>query len=129
MQDRAIAVIYATLLHLDKSFSEIGFGSWMPFRFPDQWLSFCGVMTRVLAANGLLHSKHADVYRRLLDETPMVEIEGELKERVQASKTPINMGLCYENRGAANMAELRARLEAEVWNPPHPPPRKQYASR
>ena len=50
MQDRAIAVIYATLLHLDKSFSEIGFGSWMPFRFPDQWLSFCGVMTRVLAA-------------------------------------------------------------------------------
>ena len=127
LQDRAVAVVYATLLHLDDQFSKLGFGSWMPLRFPDQWLAFCGVMRRVLAANGLIHSEHADVYRKLLDETPPVEIEGELHERVQNAKTPKNPARCWENRGASDMKELRERYYNEVTNPPHPPPRKQNA--
>ncbi|MCB9935623.1 MAG: hypothetical protein H6840_08005 [Planctomycetes bacterium] len=127
LQDRAIGVVYATLLSLDEQFRDVGFGSWMPFRFPDQWLSFCGIMRRVLAANGLIHSKHADVYRRLLDETPPVEIEGEVQDRVKMAKTPHNPARCWENRGAENMDALRERLYHEVDHPPYPPPRKQCA--
>jgi hypothetical protein len=115
------------LLHLDEQFRDVGFGSWMPFRFPDQWLAFCGIMRRVLAANGLIHSRHADVYRKLLDETPAVEIEGEIEDRIKMTRTPINPARCWENRGAENMTELDKRLWHEVDNPPHPPPRKQYA--
>ncbi|MCB9936552.1 MAG: hypothetical protein H6840_12780 [Planctomycetes bacterium] len=127
LQDRAVGVVYATLLHLDEEFRDVGFGSWMPFRFPDQWLSFCGIMRRVLAANGLIHSKHADVYRRLLDETPPVEIEGEVQDRVKLTKTPHNPARCWENRGAENMDALKERLYHEVDHPPNPPPRKQCA--
>lgn len=127
LQDRAHAVVYQLLLHLDEEFREVGFGSWMPFRFPDQWLSFCGIMQRVLAANGLVHSEHAEVYRRLLDETPPVDAEGTLQDRVQQARTPMNLGLCHENRGAETMTALHDRLQAEIWNPPNPPPRKQYA--
>ena len=56
-----------------RSFDKLGFGAWMPFRFPDQWLMFCSVMQRVLAANGLIHSSHPEIYRRLLEETPPVD--------------------------------------------------------
>jgi hypothetical protein len=115
--DRAHAVVYATLLHMEDSFSDLGFGSWMPFRFPDQWLSFCGVLTRVLAANGLIHAKHADVYRKLLDETPPVDFEGTIDERIKESRTPHNIARCKWNQGAYTMSELRARLQSEVWGP------------
>lgn len=127
LQDRAVAVVYATLLHLDEQFRDVGFGSWMPFRFPDQWLAFCGIMRRVLAANGLIHSKHADTYRKLLDETPPVEIEGEIEDRIKLTRTPINPARCWENRGAETMADLAERLWHEVDHPPYPPPRKQCA--
>ncbi len=70
LHDRAHAVVRDTLLHLDKKFWDVGFGGWMPFRFPDQWLMFVGVLRRVLAANGLIHSPHAQVYRKLLEDTP-----------------------------------------------------------
>ena len=122
LQNRAVAVVYATLLHLDETFREIGFGSWMPFRFPDQWLAFCGVMRRVLAANGLIHSEHADVYRKLLDETPPVEIEGDVRERARLARTPENISLCHTNRGAATLADLRERLTPEAHHPSNPPP-------
>jgi hypothetical protein len=117
MQDRAHAVIYGLLLHLDEQFKEVGFGSWMPFRFPDQWLSFCGVLRRVLAANGLIHSKYADVYRKLLDETPPVELPGTLQDRIRESRTPNNIAQCKSNQGAYTMSELKTRLWKEIWGP------------
>jgi hypothetical protein len=114
--DRAHAVINQTLLHLDQQYQDIGFGSWMPFRFPDQWLSFCGIMTRVLAANGLMHAKHADTYRKLLDETPPVEVEGTVQDRIKKARTPINIAKCHSNRGARTMEDLKQRLRIEVWD-------------
>jgi len=117
MWDRAHAVIYGTLLHLDEHFQELGFGAWMPFRFPDQWLSFCGVLRRVLAANGLIHSEHADIYRKLLDETPPVELHGSVYDRVKESRTPHNISHCHRNRGAATLSDLKKRLKTEVWDP------------
>ncbi|MEZ5991064.1 MAG: hypothetical protein R3E76_01745 [Planctomycetota bacterium] len=119
MWDRAHAVVAATLLHMDESFDKLGFGAWMPFRFPDQWLMFCSVMQRVLAANGLIHSSHPEIYRRLLEETPPVDWpEGILDtgERIEKLKTPENWSRCWSNRGARTLTELKERLEKEVWN-------------
>ncbi|MEZ5993731.1 MAG: hypothetical protein R3E76_15465 [Planctomycetota bacterium] len=119
MWDRAHAVVAATLLHMDESFDKLGFGAWMPFRFPDQWLMFCSVMQRVLAANGLIHSSRPEIYRRLLEETPPVDWpEGILDtgERIEKLKTPENWSRCWSNRGARTLTELKERLEKEVWN-------------
>lgn len=110
LQNRAVAVVYATLLHLEDGFREVGFGSWMPFRYPDQWLRFCGVMQRVLAANGLIHSRNAETYRKLLDETPPVEQKDDIDERIQKARTPANMAMCARNQGAETMAELEELL-------------------
>ena len=112
MQDRAVAVIYTLMLHLDKEFQEMGFGAWMPFRWPDQWIGFCGVLTRVLAANGLIHGKHAETYRKLLDETPPVEFKGTLKERIRESKTPEPLGKCKSVQGARTMSELLEKVKS-----------------
>jgi hypothetical protein len=71
----------------------------------------------VLAANGLIHSAHADVYRKLLDETPPVELEGTVHDRVKESRTPHNVAQGYCNRGAYTMSELKKRLKAEIWDP------------
>jgi hypothetical protein len=114
--DRAHGLVCGTLLHMDEHWEEMGFGSWMPFRYPDQWLSFCGIMTRILAANGLIHAKHADVYRRLLDETPPVELKGTIDDRIKESRTPHNMARCKINQGAYTMSELKTRLQNEVWD-------------
>ena len=122
-----MAVVYATLLHMNDGFKEVGFGSWMPFRFPDQWLSFCGIMRRVLAANGLIHSEHAESYRKLLEETPEPESSGEGTDRVRETQTPGNLASGHENRGVNNMTELQTLLQGEIWKPEKPPPRKQYA--
>ena len=110
LQNRAVAVVYATLLHLEDGFREVGFGSWMPFRYPDQWLRFCGIMQRVLAANGLIHSRNAETYRKLLDETPPVEQKDDIDERIQKARTPANMAMCARNQGAETMAELEELL-------------------
>lgn len=117
LQDRAVAVVFATLLHMQDCFRDVGFGSWMPFRYPDQWLSFCGILQRVLAANGLIHSKNADVYRRLLDETPPVEQEGTVHTRIKNSQSPNNIALCERSQGAKNMSELQTRLN-KLRDPP-----------
>ena len=118
MWDRAHAVVAATLLHLDEEFQEVGFGSWMPFRYPDQWLMFCGIMKRVLAANGLIYAEHADTYRKLLDDAePVVEPIGDIDERISWWNTPENWSTCWTNRGALNMDVLRQRLNDEVWDP------------
>ena len=54
-------MVASTLLHLDDEFDEVGFGSWMPFRYPDQWLMFVGVMT------GLFFMNAAGSTKRMLD--------------------------------------------------------------
>lgn len=100
IEDRAVGVVRETLLELDKTFKDVGFGSWMPFRFPDQWLMFTGVMRRVLAANGLIAAKHADVYRRLLQETPPVI------PPLDKLPTPRSWGFSGRTREVPNMAEL-----------------------
>jgi len=109
--DRAAGVVKNLLCHLDdEAFHELGFAGWMPFRFPDQWLMFCGVLRRVLAANGLIHSEHAEIYRKLLDETPPVENE---------ARPPNNWSKCWMNRGAESMDALRERIaEEEARGPP-----------
>ena len=109
IEDRAVAVVKQTLLALDDQFSDVGFGSWMPFRYPDQWLMFCGVMLRVLAANGLVHSKHADVYRRLLEETPPVEKPGPRTPDVGQVVTPQSWSRSERAREVQNLAALFAR--------------------
>ncbi|MBK8205871.1 MAG: hypothetical protein IPK87_03635 [Planctomycetes bacterium] len=115
MWDRAHAVVANTLLAMDKQFTEVGFGSWMPFRFPDQWLMFCGVMRRVLAANGLIHAKNPDVYRRLLEETPFVKAEEDEGVRGKL-KLPHNWSSLWTNRGAQSMQELYERMSVEIYN-------------
>lgn len=116
--DRAHAVVAATLLSLDKEFREVGFGSWMPFRYPDQWLMFCGLLRKVLAANGLIHAKDPEQYRRLLEETEPVEPEiKDTQERIKWWKTPENWSTLWLNRGARDMPELYRRLMDEVWDP------------
>ena len=113
IRDRAHAVVEGTLLYLDKHFVDAGFGAWMPFRFPDQWLMFCGVMRRILAANGLLHSQHAEIYRQLMDHTPAVDYDGTIDERIQRI-VPRNWGKCWRNRGANDMCHLKLRLFFEL---------------
>ena len=98
-----------TLLHLDEGFKDVGFAGWMPFRYADQWLMFCGIMQRVLAANGLIHSEHAEVYRKLLEETP-APIEPQ-------TKTPQRIARTHMTRGCPTMADLKRRLK-ESRGPP-----------
>jgi hypothetical protein len=117
--------VASLLLHLDEEFREVGFGSWMPFRYPDQWLMFCGLLKKVLAANGLMYAEHADTYRRLLDETPVADPHpADFDERKKWWETPKNWAKAYSNRGASNMEELRKRLLNEVWQP-----KDEYSSR
>jgi hypothetical protein len=99
LEDRAVAVVKQTLLALDDRFIRVGFGAWMPFRYADQWLMFCGVMSRVLAANGLVHSENPEAYRKILEETPPVED--------QQPHTPESWATCWSNRGARTINELR----------------------
>jgi hypothetical protein len=68
LNDRALAVVKGTLLELNEHYGEQGFGAWMPFSGPDQWLIFCDLMNKVLAGNGLIHSENAETYMRLLKE-------------------------------------------------------------
>lgn len=72
MLDRAVSIVTDTMMHMDKTFADVGFGNWMPFRFPDQWIMFGGVMQRVLAAHGLMHADTPEAYKRLLEETPPI---------------------------------------------------------
>jgi hypothetical protein len=116
--DRAHAVVATTLLHLDDEFEDVGFGSWMPFRYPDQWLMFCGVMNRVLAANGLVYSNDPEQYRKLLDETdPVIPKIRDIGERIDWWSTPQNWSTLWLNRGAPNLEVLKQRLTDEVWDP------------
>jgi hypothetical protein len=95
LEDRAVAVVKGTLMHLDKHFEDVGFGAWMR----------------------LIHAKYADAYRKVLDETPPVELEGTVKERVAETRTPNNPAQCKWNQGAYTMSELKKRLREEVWTP------------
>ena len=82
---------------------------------------FCGVMSRVLAANGLVHSDNPELYRKILEETPSVPRDrGDLR-------TPQNWSTCWVNRGSRSMNELRFKmglayeLDASELNPPEEP--------
>ncbi len=112
-ENRAVAVVKHTLCQLDDAFQDLGFGGWMPFRTIDQWLMFCGFMQRILAANGLIHSEHADVYRRLLDETPTPLPPGQ-------QRTPQNWGQCFRNRTFHNMDYLKRNIAAKDAGRPPP---------
>ncbi|MBE7493175.1 MAG: hypothetical protein HS108_15650 [Planctomycetes bacterium] len=46
-----------------RKFCKLGFGNWMPFRFLDQWLMFCGVLNWVLAAHRYGARGQAALYR------------------------------------------------------------------
>jgi hypothetical protein len=73
-------------------------------------------MNRILAANGLVHGKYADTYRKLLDETPPVSPKGTVHERIAELKTPINHAKCKRNQGAYTLSELEKILKAEGWD-------------
>jgi len=72
IEDRATAITRGTLLALDKAFVDLGFGGWMPFRYPDQFLMMTSLMEKLFAANGLLTPKGANHWRRFMEETPEV---------------------------------------------------------
>jgi hypothetical protein len=108
IQDRAVGLVNGSLLAMDQEFSELGFGAWMPFRFPDQWLAFCALLQRILAANGLIHSANAEVYRRLLEETPPVTQE-ELR-------TPRGIGRAGRVQSVPTINDLADRLKNGGWN-------------
>ena len=132
LEDRTVGVVKQTLLALDKVYSKVGFGSWMPFRFPDQWLMFCGVMSRVLAANGLMYASSPEAYRKLLEETPPVEGErwgGDAAANTDKGsgtnsansaefepdpnfKTPKAWGLCEPHREVPSLSELFNRVDS-----------------
>jgi hypothetical protein len=76
----------------------------MPFRFPDQWLMFCGVMRRVLAANGLIHPENPDDYRHFLEETPYVRAD-EDEGPGELPKMPQGWASCYRLRTIQSMQE------------------------
>jgi hypothetical protein len=118
MENRAVAVVLHTLLAMDQKFIDVGFGAWMPFRYPDQWLLFCNLLQKVLAANGLIHAKNPDTYRRLLEETPPVESDD--FQGPNPGRMPYNWARCWTNRGATTMQELYERCMEEVWFPRHP---------
>ena len=80
MENRAVAVVKNTLLHLDDGFRDLGFGGWMPFRYPDQWLMFNSLMRKALAAFGLIVPKGPNVWKKLLEETPEVEEEMQMPQ-------------------------------------------------
>lgn len=71
-RDRALKVIEDVFGDLDKKYEADGFGCWMPFAYPDQWMIFHQTMRKVLAANGLLYAKNAEHFKRFLEETPIV---------------------------------------------------------
>jgi hypothetical protein len=73
MEDRAVALAHGTLLALDRAFTDLGFGAWMPFRYPDQFLMMTSLMEKLFAANGLITPKGANHWRKFIEETPDVE--------------------------------------------------------
>ncbi|KAA0215949.1 hypothetical protein EDM80_04820, partial [bacterium] len=72
IEDRATAITRGTLLALDKAFLDLGFGGWMPFRYPDQFLMMTSLMEKLFAANGLITPKGANHWRRFIEDTPEV---------------------------------------------------------
>ncbi|MCC6574012.1 MAG: hypothetical protein IT462_09485, partial [Planctomycetes bacterium] len=83
-------------------------------RFPDQWLMFCGVMTRVLAANGLIHAKHADVYRRLMEETPGVERPGAESRGSNPGQSPKAGTVPIDERPPKSWSRIKSMRETET---------------
>ena len=78
--DRAHAIVRGAMLELDHAFLDVGFGGWMPFRFPDQYLIFTSVMRKILAANGLICPKGPNHWMKFIKETPEVPREKEFPQ-------------------------------------------------
>ena len=77
LADRAQAICGGALLELDRAYTNVGFGAWMPFRFADQFLMFGSVMRKLFAANGLISPKGPNHWKKFLEETPEVPRENE----------------------------------------------------
>jgi hypothetical protein len=103
--DRAFCVVNDMLNSMDTAYKQLGFGQWMPFRFPDQWLMFTGILNRVLAAHGLMPSGNAAVYRKLLDDTDPISPAS------ADAGAPKSYGLCFRNREYKNIQHMLDRLK------------------
>jgi hypothetical protein len=103
--DRAFCVVNDMLNSMDTAYKQLGFGQWMPFRFPDQWLMFTGILNRVLAAHGLMPSGNAAVYRKLLDNTDPISPAS------ADAGAPKSYGLCFRNREYKNIQHMLDRMK------------------
>lgn len=122
--DRAISIVTDTMTAMDTAYGELGFGNWMPFRFFDQWIIFCGLFQRILAANGLMHSDNPECYRRIIDETPPItplskDCYREAKSH-KAIRPPKSMGYMYRAREWKDFNEILQRVD-DVRNGRGPP--------
>jgi len=102
--DKGVSLSMDTLCSMDEGFGKLGFGNWMPFRFLDQWLMFCGILNRVMAAHGLIPSGNAAVYRKLLEDTPSIS------PKAADAGPPKSWGLGYRVREYRHFAPMLARI-------------------
>ena len=77
LADRAQAICGGALLELDRAYTNVGFGAWMPFRYADQYLMFASVIRKLFAANGLITPKGPNHWKKFLEEAPEVPVEQE----------------------------------------------------
>ena len=77
LADRAQNICAGAMLELDRVYTNVGFGAWMPFRFADQYLMFGSAMRKLFAANGLITPKGPNHWKKFLEETPEVPLEKE----------------------------------------------------
>jgi hypothetical protein len=103
-QDKGVSVVTDTLVSMGKTFGDLGFGYWMPFRYPDQWLMFGGLLQRVLAAHGLVPSGNAAIYRKLMEETPPIT------PIAADAGPPKSWGQAYRNREFKDMKGVLDRI-------------------
>lgn len=103
--DKGISVVTDTLSSMDEAFGKLGFGNWMPFRYLDQWLMFCGVLNRVLAAHGLMPSGNAAAYRKLLEDTPSIS------PKAADAGPPKSWGLAFRAREIRHLQGIVDRIE------------------
>jgi hypothetical protein len=102
--DKGVSLSMDTLCSMDEGFGKLGFGNWMPFRFLDQRLMFCGILNRVMAAHGLIPSGNAAVYRKLLEDTPSIS------PKAADAGPPKSWGLGYRVREHRHFQTMLARI-------------------
>ncbi len=114
LQDRAVCIVLDVITKMDEVFANLGFGNWMPFRYFDQMTAFAGVMTRVLAAHGLIRSDtDPDVYRRLLEETPPIS---ETSQDCYCAP-PLSLAKSFRLSSIKTVEDLKQRIAARREDP------------